>query len=145
MIKTVEGNAIDYVLENPNKRFLLHCVNAQGKFASGIAGEIRKRIPSAYESYMKDHHLGSVTYSNKCMVVNMCAQELYGRDGKQYVDYDVLGSCLSQIEEDWHSCNFEFVFPYKVCCGLAGGDWDEVQNIIKRELGGEDITYVKLP
>lgn len=145
MIKTIEGNAIDYVLENPTKRLLLHCVNSRGKFASGIAGEIRRRIPSAYENYMGDYRLGSVTYCIDDMVVNMCAQKDYGYDGKRYVDYDVLESCLTQVEEDWHSCEFEFVFPYKVCCGLAGGDWGRVKGIIERVLIDEKVTYVKLP
>lgn len=30
-------------------------------------------------------------------------------------------------------------FPYKIGCGLAGGDWDVVSAIIEREFEGYEV------
>ena len=149
MSGVIIGNAIDYALAKSN-RVLLHCVNAQGKYASGIAKEIRQRIPEAYEAYMDYHELGDVSYTRDNKVINLCAQEFYGNDGKKYVSYKALQSCLECIKF-WlyravdNSTPKEFVVPYGMCAGLAGGDFEAVQVIVELVLGRDNVTYVKLP
>ena len=35
-------------------------------------------------------------------------------------------------------------FPYKIGCGLAGGDWDTIIRIIEEELGDLEVEIYKL-
>jgi hypothetical protein len=143
MKKVIKGDAIEYVLGLPDKSnaILLHCVNAQGVFNAGIAKQIRARIPSAYEAYMQSgFKLGTVSYSKCQIVANMCAQEFYGRDGKRYVDYDMLFKCLINVK--LLPSKSRYIIPYKMCCGLAGGNWEEVKDTCNGVLGSEFITYV---
>src|SRR5690554_827367 len=118
MIKYVEGNAIDYVLDQPKDqrldRILLHCCNAQGAYAAGIAKEIRKRVPLAYENYKSSgHKLGTISFDIDCHVVNMVAQERYGyQKGMRYISYKALIECLDKIRDVWGE--MEYVIPYKM-------------------------------
>jgi O-acetyl-ADP-ribose deacetylase (regulator of RNase III) len=49
-VKFKKGNAVSALIDG-EVDYLLNCVNCQGKYASGIAKEIRERIPSAYRRY----------------------------------------------------------------------------------------------
>lgn len=65
---------------------ILHQVNCQGRFASGLAGSIRQKFPEVYLSYMnfyqahKNDLLGrfdDVHVSDSLVVVNCFSQEFY--------------------------------------------------------------------
>lgn len=144
MVKVIEGNAIDYVLEDPDNRILLQCNNAQGKYASGLAKEVRQRIPEAYKAYMDSgYKLGTVSYDPDTLVANMVAQEFYGYDGKRYVDYDMLEKCLLEVRDTFKS-SVEYVVPYHLCCNLAGGDWEVVLHKLRKILSDYNLTIVRL-
>lgn len=141
MTKHIEGNAVDYTLQDGNS-ILLHCCNAQGVFNAGIAKEIRKKVPSAYANYMKDYELGCVTYSDCGSICNMVAQEYYGGFRGVCVDYGVLEACLQEVVSVYGSYNY--IIPYKMCCGLAKGDWNVVLPLCEYILGSDNLTVVKL-
>lgn len=143
MTKYIEGNAIDYVLESTDSRILLHVCNSKGKYASGIAGEVRKRIPLAYTAYIQDYRFGEVTYDPDFTVANMVAQERYGYNGKRYIDYDVFERCLLSVRDTFGDSK-EYVAPHFIGCGLAGGDWDVVEHKLEKILSGCSLTVVKL-
>lgn len=148
-IKYIKGNVVDALL-NGEVDYLIHQVNAQGKFASGIAGEIRQRIPEAYESYMnmynvwisrgnKDIPLADFNVS-KSGVINLVGQQYYGRDGKRYTNYGALAQGFSCIEEYFRldGCGGDVPLPRnvtlglpKIGCGLANGSWEIVEELIQ--------------
>lgn len=72
-----QTDAITYIQGDP-RRILLHVVNCRGVMGSGIAAQIKKRIPAGYKVY-RDHfengdlELGVVTAQDS--VVNMAAQD----------------------------------------------------------------------
>lgn len=143
MIKEIKGNAVDYTLENSN-RLLLHCCNAQGVMGSGIAKEIKEKIPSAYTNYKNHHWLGFVSFSDGDRVANLVAQEYYGRDtSKRYISYMYLAQCLETIKLSVLEYK-EIVIPKYMCCGLAGGDWLVVLELIEYFLEDFEITIVEL-
>ena len=138
MITYLENtNAVDYLLNlkgSPTTP-LLHVVNCQGVMGSGIAKEIKERIPSAYEDYRESYttdnlKLGKITDSDgdDPWVINMAAQEFYGTD-ERHLNYGALAACLGQI-------NLEIplpkrvIVPYLMGCGLAGGDWEIVEEML---------------
>lgn len=111
-VKVVDGD-----LFTTDARYICHQVNCQGKMGSGIAKVVRSRFPEAFEQYKKACEkgacLGLTQYvlPNGKVIINMFAQDKYGYDKARYTE------------------------PYKIGCGLGGGDWETIYNMIDRELG----------
>ena len=115
-----------------------HQVNCKGKMGAGIALKIRNKYPYVYDRYRDlcntDRNLlGEVQflYVDDCIVVNMFAQYGYGRYGV-HTDYNAFEKCVSAIKLYAEKYNYSVGFPYKIGCGLAGGDWETVLKIIKK-------------
>lgn len=158
MIKIQQGNAVSALL-NGDVDYLIHCTNAQGKYASGIAGEIRRRIPTAYEAYMKQYntwkergnkHIPLGDISSAKGVINLCGQKYYGNDGKWYVNYGAIASglcsifCYLQDMDFRHPHDLKIGLPL-IGCGLAGGDEEIMTEIIEHCLVGfKSVTVYKL-
>lgn len=131
---------------------LLHQVNCQGVMGSGLAKQIKEKYPEVYNSYklfcntnsskqLLGKTLPVLTVPNPeqkaLAVVNLFAQEFYGRDGKCYTDYDALETSLTEIKR--YTAYKKIAIPYKMGCGLGGGDWDKVYNIIKKVFKDTDF------
>ena len=129
---------------NDDYPFFCQQVNCKGVMGSGLAKQIRDKYPYVYTEYRElvDRHknlLGHIqlvhmTGVNQRICINMFSQDGYGRD-KQYTDYDAFRNCLDVIANELMSYSpnghyHTIAFPYKIGCGLAGGDW----NIIKKML-----------
>lgn len=153
-MKLIENcNAIDYVLEEKD-RTLLHVVNDKKVMGSGIALEIKNRIPSAYTNYLEeDNHFGCITFSDGCKVINLGAQKGYGRN-KRHLNYGALSHCIGAV---WRYANVralasnehftgkpvEIVVPYLMGCDRAGGDWEVVLEVLDFYFKG-NLTICKL-
>lgn len=138
-VKVIDGD-----LFQTTARIICHQTNCKGKMGSGVAKQIRQRYPEAYRQYMnlcneaKDSEqlLGhsQFVYGPEKTVVNMFAQNRYGYDGSRYTSYWAFEQCLNEIAK----CVVHgetIAMPYKIGCGLAGGDWDIVYGLINRVLG----------
>jgi O-acetyl-ADP-ribose deacetylase (regulator of RNase III) len=72
-------------------------------------------------------------------VVNSYTQYHYGHKYGAPLDYDALALCLKKI-------NFQFKGAHiglpKIGCGLAGGDWSIVKEMILTYLKNMDVTVV---
>lgn len=149
-MKTITGNLIDLTLAGEFD-VIVHQCNLYHTFGSGIAKEIRLRIPQAYEADCKTSK-GDIskmgTYSlcivpnnigGDFVVVNAYAQSAYGYDGRQYTDYEALRKIFKRIKQDF--TKLKIGYPL-IGCGLGGGNWDTVSKIINEELVDEDHTLV---
>lgn len=128
-------DAIEYTSRKPSLRRLLHVVNCQGVMGSGIALQIKNKVPTAYSDYMYGHNNGMLnlgTISSGGFVVNLAAQDLYGREKRQ-LNYGALAQCLSQLVNA--SNQYEMVVPYLMGCDRAGGDWEVVSEMLGFYLG----------
>lgn len=150
MIKVKEGNVVDAVLRGECD-FMLHITNGQHKMGSGVAKEVRERVPSAYVNYMKlPKNESGVSWSNCKKVVNLTAQQYYGYDGKRYLKYDWLVECLYVFAfhdfefQDEFSSNLKIAIPYLMGSDRAGGDWEVVCEILEGFLGHHEIIAYKL-
>ena len=127
---------------------IVHQVNCQGVMGSGVAKAIRNKYPFVYESYnymcksySEEYLLGKaniVPVSNDLEVINLFGQLNYGKDGKRYTSYDALDNAFNEISNVYHGDIFDFHFPL-IGCGLGGGNWNIVYNIILEHLNKHNI------
>lgn len=131
-------------------------VNCQGAMNSGIAKQIRIKYPEVYETYHwycgryddSEAILGTVLNvrtNDGRICVNMFSQNKYGYDGKQYTDKTAFKQCLEFIKTSLPDAE-TIAFPYKIGCGLGGGNWEEIESLIKEfaEQTGKNIIVVRL-
>ena len=83
----------------------------------------------------KNGNLGSVQLCS-CLekagyiVANVFSQNEYGKNGL-YTDYKALRAAFSNLRG---MDNTVIRIPYKMGCGLGGGDWKTIKEIIYEEL-----------
>jgi len=133
LITEVNGNLFN-ALKRDGVVAIAHQVNCQGVMGAGLAKQIKVEYPEVYNQYKKAYYKTSdllgkvqpVSLSNGKAVINMFAQFDYGRD-KVYTDYDAFKTCLIKIRDH---INGAVAIPKGIGCGLAGGDWSKVMDII---------------
>jgi hypothetical protein len=132
MIK--QGNAVTALL-NGEVDYLVHCVNCQRTMGSGIALEIKNRVPMAYAVYMDSPQVLG-TFCEGGNVINLFAQEYYGTYGPFYaatgrqLHYEALATGLSKVATELGQ-DKTYAFPYKFGSDRAGGDWKLVKKIVE--------------
>lgn len=102
--------------------------------------QIRSQWPVVYQRYLEfcygnnGNKLGTyqeVLVEPKLYVVNLFGQNGYGR-GERQTNYAALAAALFSFFRDCAQKNQSAIvrLPYGLGCGLAGGDWDTVLDII---------------
>lgn len=142
MIKTVIGDILTPV-DEPEKEMVLVChqVNCMGVMGAGLAKQIKDKHPEVFDIYLEkcnafgSYNLGDVQLcscleNGGYMVANIFAQEGYGKKGR-FTDYNALIKALSSLRQ---LDNTIIRIPYKMGCGLGGGDWETVMKLINSEL-----------
>lgn len=117
--------------------YIIHGCNAQRAFNSGVAKQIRLKYWEAYNSYMEEEELIlgniiSVQISDTLTVINAITQKYYGNDGKRYVSYRAIRDSferVSRLVQTQPDLPKVIHFP-KIGCGLGGGDWAIVSELI---------------
>ena len=138
----VKGNIVkDYY------PFIVHQVNCKGVMGAGLAKQIRNEWPWVYREYMElcteyakkgESLLGHIMISSATglhakRIVGLFAQDGYGRN-KRYTDYSAFRECLKVLKKEldrYGGVYNSIAFPYGIGCGLAGGDWNIIQDLIK--------------
>lgn len=145
-MKIITGDLLDIT-----EGYIGHQVNTCGVFNAGIAKQIRLKYPSVYEAYIQrnravgwqlgDLQVVQLKEPEGLSICNIAAQESYGRTR--------LHTCYAALEEglrklNWYSeAGKQVYLPYKIGCGLAGGDWKLVCEIITRVI--PQAVIVKRP
>ncbi len=149
-IEIKQGNVVDAVLSG-ECHFMLHITNGQQVAGSGVAKEVRERIPSAYTQYMKKPKNEPNISCSRCMrVVNLTAQQYYGYDGKRYLKYDWLVECLHEFVQhdftfqDKFDSSLKIAIPFGMGAVRSGGDWEIISEILEGFLGHHKIIAYKL-
>ena len=114
---------------------ICHQVNCKYVMGAGLAAQIRKAYPEHYSDYMSRYaHLGGlcITQINSDLyVIGIYGQDSYGRNGL-YTDYAALEKGLRSVSIFAKEKGLPIYLPFGIGCGLAGGDWQIVSNIIDR-------------
>lgn len=149
MIRELTGDLI-HEADHGQLDLIVHGCNCFCTMGAGIAKQIRDRWPEAYEADLKTvkgdrSKLGTCSYAklvktkvgSPLQIVNAYTQFNYGRN-RRNVDYDAVQACMRYISGITPP-DVRIGMP-RIGCGLAGGDWDIVYDIIREELDVQDVT-----
>lgn len=143
MSRIINGNLIDALLDG-EVDYIAHVCNNKGVMGSGVALEIKNRIPDAYAIYKRSEESGKLLLGNVSVsshVFNLVAQDGYG-EGRRHLNYGALTKCVQTLSKHL-PMKKTIGFPYKVGSDRAGGDWEIVKEIIDFYLG-DRVVYYKL-
>jgi len=154
VIRIVNGDLLE-----AKEKVICHQVNCQNAMGSGVAKAIYSVYPEVKEEYHKRcdqipkrNLLGSIqvvpikSSTNHKMVINIFGQYDYGRKKKQYTNYHALKHAFTLINDMVESGTLlesELAFPHCFGCGLAGGDWAVVEDLMLKYMPSVDITIYK--
>ena len=117
---------------------IVHQTNCQGVMGSGIAKQVKEKYPevfNAYYHYCKTHIVPDLLGTSLIceandgkIIANVFGQNGFG--GGLQTDYDALRNALQEVYDFAKENKKSVAIPYKLGCGLAGGDWNKVFDMI---------------
>lgn len=121
-----------------DKRIIIHQVNCKGVMGAGFAKQVKDKYPQLFKNYrercmMFDYTelLGTNYYyeDENIIIVNMFSQNNYGTEARQ-TNYEAMATCLDKIRKMYPTQTI--VAPYRIGCGLGGGDWNIVSKLLEK-------------
>ena len=127
---------------------ICHQVNCQGVMGAGVAKQIADKLPNVKKEYvkfcnskkLKQNLLGEVQLvaanggfqqEGDPLILNIFGQFYYGHDGV-YTDYSALTKAFRKMNRLYKGMTL--AFPHGFGCGLAGGDWQDVEPMLVKLL-----------
>jgi len=121
---------------------------------AGIAAEIKRKYPDAYRAdlataFGSRHKLGLFSVGvvannpNVKHIVNLYGQYSFGT-GRVELDYEAFSSGIQKVVTwaEGIDPNMTVGIPYGIGCGLAGGDWRRVKEIINQSFANTTVKGV---
>lgn len=142
-MKIIKGNIL-----HVKDGYIFHQVNCLGAMGAGLALQIKQNFPNVFKHYQNlvkqesGNLLGKtqvITVGDSLKIVNVFGQLKIGRNERQ-TDYDALERAFSSMSEEIRNSD-KVYFPYGFGCGLAGGDWDIVSDLIIKYF--PNVVFVK--
>lgn len=145
--------------QGDDPKVITHVCNDVGAWGAGFVLALSLRWPEPELAYLRWHKirtpdfgLGRVQYvsvNRTTTVANMVAQRGLG-SRRSPLSYDALEECLADVAQyctDGPDGVWASVHMPRIGCGLAGGSWDKVESIIRRQLCDRRIpvTVYDLP
>lgn len=137
MITYKRGNLLDV-----KSGIIVHGCNAAGIMGSGVAKQVKKIYPGAYEKYLHDIRVnyfspGDVsTYcaaTDELYILSAITQKNYGRESDtRYVSYDAVDECFKTIFK-FSAMHALTVHIPLIGAGLGGGSWKVISSIIEEQ------------
>ena len=161
MVKYKQGDLIQAAREG-GVEVIAHCCNIYNTMGAGVALAIANAFPEAKEidgathsgdaaklgTYTKTYNIGGLPGNATPTVYNLYGQAGYGGRARQ-VQYGYLFKALVAMAKDIRAANkirvYQGMKPEKIGipklgCGLAGGNWEIVEEILNNVCGDLDIT-----
>ena len=131
---------------------ICHQVNCIGAMGAGLALQIKNKWPVVFKNYKDDCNtfasnpsklMGRVqdTMVSPNLVVANCFGKVVPGRNKKMTDYKAWDEIIDKLNDLSNYFSLDLHFPWKVGCGLAGGDWNVMLGKI-RERFGESNTKV---
>lgn len=155
-INYIIGDATNPSIVKGTYSVICHCCNTLGAWGSGFVIPLGRKYPLAKKEYNKfinktpaDKRLGEVCYAKvtaNIVVANIMGQERIYTDSKGNIplDYEALKNGFIKVKERFNSLKVPYsIHMPRIGCGLAGGDWNTVEDMIKEIFSTNDIeVYV---
>jgi O-acetyl-ADP-ribose deacetylase (regulator of RNase III) len=146
MINYVKGD-----LFSTDADIIAHGCNCRGGYGSGVAGIMAKKFPKARQYYLDKHQedgweLGDVQFVKvygERYIANCATQDEYYPRNKCHADYDAIRICMMRVKDFAIANNMKIAIP-KIGAGLAGGDWNVIEQILKEVFSDYDVTVYYL-
>jgi len=146
MIKIIQGDIL-----KAKEDIRAHQTNSVGIMGSGLAKQIKKIYPEAYEDYKKfclsNTDVFGRTLISECKdgkyIAHLFGQYSYGTS-KRHTNYDMLERALNILFYKSEVMNKNVAIPYNIGCCRGGGDWSVVYQIIERVFGENDVSIYRL-
>ena len=137
------------------ERIICQSVNYQGVMGAGLSRQIKNKYPGVMEDYLdkkedfsfdaiRSHGIfsGYPTSDGK-IIASIFGQNLYGTNKRQ-TDYLSLGNGLISVRHVAQNLNpfGSIAIPFGIGCGLGGGSWSIVEEMIEDLL--EDYPHLKV-
>lgn len=151
MIKYIKGDLLDFPA---GINVIFHQANTEAVMGAGIAKIIKQKYPSAYKSdrefplALGESRLGHFSYHefDQKKIINLYGQMLRQKSVFGIAtDYLALYAALARAC-NWLSTRGEGLtlgFPYGMGCGLGGGEWEIVEEIIRRSTKNHSVYIVR--
>lgn len=151
IIKTIKGDLIK-LFETGEAKAIAHGCNCFHRMGSGIARQIADKYPQApavdreNTKYGDRSKLGSFTVCqigpgwDGQRIYNLYTQYDFGTDSRK-ADYTAISKVFAELDE-WWNYDSPLYIPM-IGAGLAGGDWNVIQNIINQNTKYMDIVVVE--
>ena len=148
LLKAFESGEVDSIA---------HCVNTRGVMGAGLALQVKKKYPAVFSGYSKvcaqeeDRKLllgkaqkviDNYLYPDRA-IFNLFGQLDVGLSQRQ-VNYGAIGLALLNMRNQLCEAETTVGFPYLMCCGLAGGDWDIILEMIEFYFKDHNVRIYKL-
>jgi O-acetyl-ADP-ribose deacetylase (regulator of RNase III) len=151
-METRNGNLID-AFEAKEIPAILHGVNCQNTMGSGIALEIKKRLPEAFLSYVdfcRSHPIPVNRLGRICAgeteygpVFNVFTQLNFGKDGRRYVNYEAIVQGLESVAVEMKEMGLNKIgIPFLFGAARGGGSWPIIEQIVKILLDEQGIEVI---
>jgi O-acetyl-ADP-ribose deacetylase (regulator of RNase III) len=136
-------NVIERDLLDTHRGIIAQQVNCRGAMGSGVAQQIATRYPvvhGAYRSFFNQDPkpaLGDAQFvpvADNLYVANVFGQDDFGGGSQRHTDYVALEQGLRAVAQFALDEGLRVYLPYGIGCGLGGGDWKIVSEIIDRVL-----------
>ena len=143
-MKYINGDLIQ-LAKDKKYEVIIHGCNCFNTMGAGIAKEIKKNFPEAYEADLltKEGDSNKIgTYSvgdHKGLKIVNAYTQFKPAKGIDVFDYNGFRKILKEVKNEFH--NKKIAMP-KIGAGLAGGNWDRIAKIIEEELIGESVDVV---
>ena len=148
----IVGNLIDLAEQGRFDCIIQGC-NCFHTMGSGLAVQLKRRYPEVLQADRENTDrgditkLGTYTMANctkipgkHFMVINAYTQYNYGK-GQRHADYGAIKRVFNALAPDL--VGMRIGYP-RIGCGLAGGEWRLVENIINEAFEGLNHELVAL-
>jgi len=138
-------------LFDTNCDIIAHGVNCMGAFGAGVAYFVDRYYPKARDYYFdkleeegwKPGDVQMVLQIDGKYIANCATQDRYLPRGVRHADYDAIRTCMDKVKRFAKDKGLSIAIP-KIGAGLAGGDWNVIESILKEVFTDYDATVYYL-
>lgn len=145
MISIITGNIF-----NSRTQVIAHQVNCMGVMGAGIAKQIKTRFPDVYDEYVKYCHVNKGgKLLGDCQLVKSESGRYIANLFGQYnfsmyhisTSYPAIEHALKNLKTIMQLNHLDtLAIPYGMSCGLAGGDWWIISDLINEIFNNSSIN-----